>query len=94
MKISVDVECSPEEARAFLGLPNVAPLQDAMMQQLQDRMTASMGAMDMENLVRSWAPMGVQGIEQIQKAFWAAATGAATGALSGVTSPDSRKRKD
>ena len=24
MKITIDVDCSPEEARAFLGLPDVA----------------------------------------------------------------------
>ena len=91
MKISVDVECSPEEARAFLGLPNVAPLQDALMQQLQDRMSANMQAMDMESLIRSWFPVGVQGMEQIQKAFWSAATGAASSALTGS---DSKKRKE
>lgn len=91
MKVSVDVECTPEEARAFLGLPNVAPMQDAMMQQLQDRMTANMQAMDIETLVRSWFPMGVQGMEQIQKAFWAAATGVAGAAGTG-SGADGRKR--
>ena len=83
MKITVDVECTAAEARAFLGLPEVAPMQEALMQQVQDRMTSNMQALDIDNLVRSWLPMGVQGMEQIQKAFWAAAAGAATGALTG-----------
>ena len=26
MKITVDVDCTPEEARAFLGLPDVKPM--------------------------------------------------------------------
>ena len=38
MKVTIDVDCTPEEARAFLGLPAVAPLQEAMMQELQKRM--------------------------------------------------------
>ncbi len=29
MKITVDIDCTPEEARAFFGLPNVQPMQDA-----------------------------------------------------------------
>ncbi|WP_420846806.1 DUF6489 family protein [Microvirga tunisiensis] len=28
MKITMDVECTPEEARAFLGLPDVKPMQE------------------------------------------------------------------
>ena len=75
MKINVDVECTPEEARAFLGLPNVAPLQEAMMKQLQDRMSANLQAMDIETILKTWLPVGVQGLEQIQKAFWSAASG-------------------
>jgi spore maturation protein SpmA len=93
MKITVDVECSPQEARSFLGLPDVAPMQEAMMQQIQDRMTANMQAMDMESLVRAWFPMGVQGMEQIQKAFWSAATGALASSPSSTSpAPDTKKR--
>ena len=75
MKINVNVECTPEEARAFLGLPNVAPLQEAVMKQIQDRMMANLQAMDMETILKTWLPVGVQGLEQIQKAFWSVATG-------------------
>jgi hypothetical protein len=34
MKITVEVECTPEEARQFLGLPDVKPLQTIAMAQL------------------------------------------------------------
>ena len=70
MKITVNVECTPEEARRFLGLPDVQPLQDAVMQQMQDRIMASMQAMDPETLLKTWAPMGLQNFEQIQKFFF------------------------
>ena len=41
MKITMDVECTPEEARAFLGLPDVKPMQEQLMREVQDRMTAN-----------------------------------------------------
>ncbi len=76
MKITVDVDCTPEEARTFLGLPDVKPMQDALLQQVQDRMTATLGAMDPETMIKTWLPAGVQGMEQLQKMFWAQFAGA------------------
>jgi hypothetical protein len=70
MKITVDVDCTPEEARAFFGLPDVRPMQEALMKQLQDRMSASLNAMDPETMMRTWMPAGIQGFEQVQKMFW------------------------
>src|SRR6516164_5311770 len=31
MKFKIDIDCTPEEARAFLGLPDVKPLQEALL---------------------------------------------------------------
>jgi len=70
MKITVDVDCTPEEARAFLGLPDVKPMQDAVMAQVQERMTNALAAMDPETMVKTWLPAQVQGMEQLQKMFW------------------------
>lgn len=70
MKITVDVECTPEEARAFLGLPNIAPLQDALVQQMQDRMAASLNALEPEALLRAWFPAQVQNLGALQELFW------------------------
>ena len=69
MKITVDVDCTPEEARAFLGLPDLRPLQDAFVAQLQERLTANLQAMDGEALLRSWLPAGVPGFEAFTKAM-------------------------
>ena len=76
MKIKVDVECTPEEARTFLGLPDVKPMQDALLQQAQERMSAAMQAMDPETMMRTWMPAGVQSFENLQK-FWTNFTAAA-----------------
>lgn len=70
MKVKIDIECTPEEARAFFGLPDVRPLQDALMKEMQDRMTANLRAMDPETLFKIWMPAGIQGWDQLQKVFW------------------------
>jgi hypothetical protein len=70
MKITIDVDCTPDEARRFLGLPDVTPLQEQLVRELQERMTASLAAMDPETLVKTWLPVGLQGLEQMQKMFW------------------------
>ncbi len=71
MKIKFDIDCTPEEARAFLGLPDVAPMQRALMEEIGERMNAGLEAMDPEALMKTWMPLGVQGLEQAQKMFWA-----------------------
>ena len=38
MKVTVEVDCTPEEARRFLGLPDVVPIQQAIMEKLEQRM--------------------------------------------------------
>ncbi|MCR9219457.1 MAG: DUF6489 family protein [Alphaproteobacteria bacterium] len=70
MKITIDIDCTPEEARRFLGLPDVVPMQDALMAQIQERMEASMKAMDPETLFNTWLPASLQGLEGLQKMFW------------------------
>ncbi len=70
MKINVDIDCTPEEARTFFGLPEVKPLQDALMKEMEERMRQSLAGMDTDTLWRTWFPAGVQGMEQLQKMFW------------------------
>ncbi|WP_420723254.1 DUF6489 family protein [Hwanghaeella sp. LZ110] len=71
MKITVDIDCTPDEARKFLGLPDVAPMQEALMEQVQERMEANLKALEPEALFQTWLPAGLQGMEQLQKMFWA-----------------------
>lgn len=70
MKIHFDIDCTPQEARAFLGLPDVEPMQEALMAELQKRMMANLQVMEPEQLFKTWLPAGMQGWEQLQKAFW------------------------
>ena len=70
MKLHLDLDFTPEEARAFFGMPDVKPMQEALMRQMQERMETALSGMDGESLVRIWLPMGFQGLEQLQKFFW------------------------
>jgi hypothetical protein len=76
MKISINVDCTPEEARTFLGLPDVTELHHSMMAEVQKKMSESMGLMEPEAFVKTWLPMGLQGMEAFQKMMWDAASGA------------------
>ena len=71
MKLSIDIDCTPQEARAFLGLPDVEAFQQEMMAEIQNQLRNHVAAMDPEALMKTWMPMGLQGLEQMQKAFWA-----------------------
>lgn len=70
MKITIDIDCTPQEARAFFGLPDVEPMQEALMAQMQERLGQSLDAMDPEVLIRTWLPGGMQGLAELQERFW------------------------
>ena len=70
MKIRVNIDCTPEEARAFLGMPDVRPLNEAMVRSLEDRMGTALDRLDPEALMRLWMPGGVEAAEAMQKMFW------------------------
>lgn len=71
MKINVEVDCTPLEARQFFGLPNVEPLQNAMMAQVEHRMLAEMERFSPETLMRSWFSLFPQNPEQASQVFGA-----------------------
>jgi len=66
MKINVTVDCTPEEARAFFGLPDVKPMQDQLMSDLQERLRKNIQAMDPETMIRTWLPATIKSFEQWQ----------------------------
>ncbi len=73
MKVSVNVECTPLEARAFLGLPDVRALNDHMVQEMKARMDSNMAMVAPEELMKTWMTFGGQASEQFMKLMTAAA---------------------
>lgn len=84
MKVTFDIDCTPEEARRFLGLPDVQPMQQAIMEEIGRRAMSGLSAMDPEQVLKTWLPAGMQGLEQMQKFFWNAMGSAAGGKKEGT----------
>ena len=74
MKISVVVDCTPEEARAFFGLPDVQPMQAAMMDHMQGKMMANIDKFSPESLLQSWFTFDPKMGEKFQELFLNMAT--------------------
>lgn len=79
MKIKIDIDCTPAEARAFLGLPDVGPIQETLMKEAETRMMAALKSMDAEAMLKAWMPGGFESLEKIQKAFWEGLAGKKAG---------------
>ena len=54
MKVTVTVDCTPLEAREFFGLPDVQPMQAAMMEQVQAKVMANLDQFSPETLLHNW----------------------------------------
>jgi hypothetical protein len=63
MKVNVEIDCTPEEARVFFGLPDVQPMQAAVMAEMERRMLAEMDRFSPEALMKSWMSLAPQGAE-------------------------------
>ena len=62
MKVTVDVDCTPEEARRFMGLPDLTPVHEAYVERLQKAVSDGMSSEAVTDLIKSWAPMGEAGM--------------------------------
>ncbi len=75
MKVTIDIDCSAEEAREFLGLHDVAQLNDFLVSEMQRRMQANLDMLKPEELLKSWMAFGGQATEQFRQLMSAAAGG-------------------
>jgi hypothetical protein len=74
MKMTIEVDCSPEEARRFLGLPDVSALNDHLMAEMRKRVDANMSMLNPEEFMRNWMTLGTGAQEQFRKFMEAATT--------------------
>ena len=66
MKITIEIDCTPDEARRFTGLPDIAPMQQAIVEKLQQRVESAVDATTPEALMKTWMPMA---LDQMQPLF-------------------------
>ena len=91
MKVNVSVEATAQEMREFLGLPNVQPLHDDILQAVRDNMQRGVINFDALGLLKPLLPSQFHSMEMVQK-FWEAVAKASGG--SGIaTAKETYERK-
>jgi hypothetical protein len=77
MNVKIEIDCTPKEARAFLGLPDVEPLNSHLVEEMTRRLDANIAMLQPEELMKTWTAFGLQAQDHFQKLMAAAASGAA-----------------
>lgn len=88
MKVNVEIDCTPEEARRLLGLPDVTKANDAYMENVTKLMKGAGSLEQLEELGKQIAPMGQMGLQLFQQVI---ETGAKA-AFSGGSGKDKKKK--
>lgn len=84
MKVNIEIDCTPMEARQFFGLPDISPMQAAVMEKLQHQMMSNIDKMSPEALMQSWLTFDPKLTERFQDMF---------AAMAGLGSPRSADKK-
>ena len=75
MKFTINIDCTPQEARTFLGLPDIEAFQKSMMEKAQAQMEEQIKDLDAEALMKMWMPDGIAGTvkswKELQENFMA-----------------------
>jgi hypothetical protein len=86
MKVNVEIDCSPEEARRFMGLPDVEKVNAAYIDAFANAMQGTTNLEQLQEYARQLAPMGQMGMKLFQS--FVDGTRRASGDLAGETKPD------
>jgi hypothetical protein len=69
MKVTVDFDCTPEEARRFMGLPDLTPVHDAYLEKMTKAVTEGVGPDHFVDLLKTWGPMSEGAFNMWQAMF-------------------------
>ena len=69
MKVTVEGDCTPAEARQFFGLPDVEPLQRKVMAEVERRTMAELDRFSPDNLLKTWLTLAPGSAAQMQEVF-------------------------
>jgi len=86
MKVNIEIDCTPLEARQFFGLPDVSPMQIAVMDKLQQQVLSNIDKVSPESLIQSWFTFDPKIAERFQDMFVTMA------GLGGTRSSDKKKQ--
>ena len=62
MKVNVEIDCSPEEARRFLGFPDVSKANDVYVDAISKAMKGATNIDQLQDFAKQIAPMGQMGV--------------------------------
>lgn len=66
MKVNVEIDCTPEEARRFLGLPDVSKANDVYIDAIAKAMKGAGNVDQLQTMAKQLAPMGEIGLKLFQ----------------------------
>ncbi len=75
MKVTIELDCTPNEARSFFGLPDVTGLNEHLVKEMKNRVDANLNLLQPEELMRNWMSFGGQAQETFMRLMAAAASG-------------------
>jgi len=85
MKVNIEIDCTPEEARSFMGLPDVGKANDIYVDMMSKAMKGVSSPDQLQDYARQLAPMGQAGFKLFQ--------GFMEGAQANMASKGSGKKK-
>ncbi len=56
MKVNIEIDMTPEEARRMMGLPDVSAFQERMVAEIETRMKSALDSSDPEAMMKAWMP--------------------------------------
>ncbi len=77
MKLNITVDCTPEEARAFLGLPDITPVNETLVAAIRQRIEQNIEMVSPEFYLKQWYSMGGQATDSFMQMMAAGARAAA-----------------
>lgn len=79
MKVHIEIDCTPEEARTFLGLPDVAKANEIYVDAVAKAMQGVGNVEQLQDYAKALAPMGQMGMKLFQQMMESGAAMAAGG---------------
>lgn len=66
MKVNIEIDCTPEEARAFMGLPDVSEANSIYVENIAKAMQGASSPDQLQQYAQALAPMGQMGLKMFQ----------------------------
>ena len=69
VKMNIEIDCTPEEARRAVGLPDLSPIHERYVAMMIEAMSGQVKPEMIESMMKSWAPMSEAGFGMWRRLF-------------------------